>query len=70
LAALGSTGSQAIEMDCSGIGASDSAGMTVLIDWLAFAKRAGRTLHFASLPAQVQAIARISDVLELLERGV
>jgi phospholipid transport system transporter-binding protein len=70
LAAFGATGSREIQVDCSGITASDSAGMTVLIDWLAFAKSSGRSLHFGSLPAQVQAIARISDVLELLERGV
>jgi ABC-type transporter Mla MlaB component len=44
--------------------------MTVLLDWLSFAKHAGRSMHFASLPEQVQAIARISDALELLEKGV
>lgn len=59
-----------IEVDCSGITSSDSAGMTVLLDWLAFAKRSSRTLRFGNLPPQVQAIARISDVLDLLERGV
>ena len=44
--------------------------MTVLLDWLAFAKRNGRSMHFSSLPEQVQEIARISDALELLEKGV
>jgi phospholipid transport system transporter-binding protein len=70
LAALGASSAPAIEVDCSGITASDSAGMTVLLDWLAFAKRARRSLKFGSLPAQVLAIAHISDVQELLERGV
>jgi len=70
MAAFGATGAREIQVDCSGITASDSAGMTVLLDWLAVAKRSGRSLHFGSLPAQVQAIARISDVLELLEHGV
>jgi phospholipid transport system transporter-binding protein len=70
LAAFGAAGSREIEVDCSGIISSDSAGMTVLLDWLAIARRAGRSMHFASLPGQVQAIARISDVLELLEKGV
>jgi phospholipid transport system transporter-binding protein len=59
-----------LEVDCSGITHSDSAGMTVLLDWLAFAKHAGRKMHFTNLPQQVQAIARISDALELLEAGV
>jgi phospholipid transport system transporter-binding protein len=60
----------AIEVDCSGITASDSAGMAVLLDWLAIAKRSGRSLHFGGLPRQVQDIAKICDVLELLEKGV
>jgi phospholipid transport system transporter-binding protein len=70
LAALGATSSREIQVDCSGITASDSAGMTVLLDWLAFAKRSGRSLQFGSLPQQVWAIARISDVQDLLEKGV
>jgi phospholipid transport system transporter-binding protein len=70
LTAFGATTSRAIEVDCSGITSSDSAGMTVLLDWLSFAKHSGRSMHFASLPEQVQAIARISDALELLEKGV
>jgi phospholipid transport system transporter-binding protein len=70
LAAFGAAGSRELEVDCGGITSSDSAGMTVLLDWLAFAKRSGRALHFGSLPEQVRAIARISDVLELLEKGV
>jgi phospholipid transport system transporter-binding protein len=70
LAAFGAANSRELEVDCSGITSSDSAGMTVLLDWLAMAKHAGRSMHFASLPEQVQALARISDVLELLEQGV
>jgi phospholipid transport system transporter-binding protein len=70
LAAFGATSSRDIQVDCSGITASDSAGMTVLLDWLAFAKRSERSLRFRSLPQQVLAIARISDVQDLLEKGV
>jgi phospholipid transport system transporter-binding protein len=70
LAILQGTSQPQIEIDCSGITTADSAGMTVLLDWLASAKCAGRSLHFLNLPQQLQAIARISDVLELLEKGV
>jgi phospholipid transport system transporter-binding protein len=70
LTAFGAVSSKDIEVDCSGITSSDSAGMTVLLDWLSFAKHSGRALHYANLPEQVQAIARISDALELLEKGV
>jgi phospholipid transport system transporter-binding protein len=59
-----------LRIDCSGIGGCDSAGMAVLLDWLAGAKRAGRSLCFDNLPQQVEALGRISDVAELLERGV
>ena len=61
---------RACEVDCSGITASDSAGLTVMLDWLALAKRDGRSLRFVNLPAGLLAIARISDVDELLQRGV
>jgi phospholipid transport system transporter-binding protein len=70
LAAFGAANSREVQVDCSGITSSDSAGMTVLLDWLTIAKRAGRSMHFAGLPEQVQALARISDVQELLEKGV
>ncbi|MDB6010311.1 MAG: Sulfate transporter/antisigma-factor antagonist [Gammaproteobacteria bacterium] len=58
------------EVDCSGITASDSAGLTVLLDWLARAKRDGRSLRYVNLPAGLLAIAKISEVAELLQTGV
>jgi phospholipid transport system transporter-binding protein len=70
LAVLGAATVKDIHVDCAGISSSDSAGMTVLLDWLAYAKCSGRSLHYANLPDQVQALAHISDVLELLEKGV
>lgn len=70
LSVLSAVGATDIHIDCSGINPSDSAGMTVLLDWLSFAKRSGHSLHYGNLPDQVEAIARISDVLELLEKGV
>jgi phospholipid transport system transporter-binding protein len=70
LAAFGSASARDLQVDCSGITASDSAGMTVLLDWLSYAKHNGRSLHYGNLPDQVQAVAHISDALELLEKGV
>ena len=61
---------RACEVDCSGITASDSAGLTVLLDWLAMAKHEGRSLRFVNLPAGLLAIAKISEVAELLQTGV
>lgn len=55
-----------IEVDCSGVDASDSAGLAVLIEWLGWARRAGRELRYASVPEAISAIARISEVDGLL----
>ena len=60
----------ALEFDCRGIAAVDSAGLAVLVDWLGAAKRAGRTLRYTHLPQELMALARISEVDELLTRGV
>ena len=51
-------GARACEVDCSGITASDSAGLTVLLDWLALAKRDGRSLRYLNLPEGLLAIAQ------------
>ncbi len=57
-------------IDCQGVTASDSAGLAVLLDWLAAAKAKGRSLRFARLPQGLAALARISEANQLLERGV
>jgi phospholipid transport system transporter-binding protein len=59
-----------LEVDCGGVTASDSAGLTVLLDWLAAAKRQNRSLRLSNLPEPILAVAQISDVTELLEAGV
>ena len=59
-----------LEIDCRGVTASDSAGLAVLLEWLSVARRAGRSLRYVQLPQELAALARISDVEELLERGV
>jgi phospholipid transport system transporter-binding protein len=58
------------EIDCSGVSASDSAGLAVLLEWLAAARRAGKRLRYTRLPAGLLALSRISEVEALLERGV
>jgi len=63
-------GARACEVDCSGVAKSDSAGLSVLLDWLALAKRDGRSLRYVKLPEGLIALARISEVEELLQKGV
>ncbi len=59
-----------VEIDCGGITVGDSAGLAVLLEWLGAAKQARRSLRYTHLPEGLAALARISDVQELLERGV
>lgn len=55
-----------IRVDCSAIDGADSAGLAVLLDWLAIASRHGVTLRFLALPLPLQQLARIGGVSELL----
>lgn len=61
---------KSLEVDCGGVSESDSAGLAVLLNWLARAQQLGRGLRFSNLPAGIHALARISDVDEILEAGV
>jgi phospholipid transport system transporter-binding protein len=67
---LSGAGAGPIEIDCGAVGLADSAGLAVLLDWLSAARGAGRSLRFANLPAGLVTLARISEVDELLARGV
>jgi phospholipid transport system transporter-binding protein len=60
---------QAACIDCAGVTSADSAGLAVLLDWLA-AGLAKRSLKFASLPEDLIALARISEIEPLLTQGV
>ena len=58
--------SGAIEVDLGGVERADSGGLALLIDWLAWARTERRAMKFSSLPAALLALARLSDVEELL----
>lgn len=70
LHALRTSSARDLEVDCGGIAHSDSAGLAVLLDWMAVMKREGRPLCFANLPSGLLAVARISGVEEMLQKGV
>jgi phospholipid transport system transporter-binding protein len=53
-------------VDLSGLEATDSAGLAVLVEWLAAAQGRGAALAYESVPAQLLAIARISELDGLL----
>jgi phospholipid transport system transporter-binding protein len=57
-------------VDCAGVSSCDSAGLAVLLEWLAVARGMKRSLRYENLPSGLRALARISDLEELLTRGV
>jgi phospholipid transport system transporter-binding protein len=61
-----SDASPVIVVDCAGVPNADSAGLAVLIEWRRWAHQRGRHLRFENLPAQISAIARLSEVSEVL----
>jgi phospholipid transport system transporter-binding protein len=69
LAAFAGSSETALVVDCSGVAAADSAGLAVLIDWLAWGRNHGRSVKLEGVPEEVHALARISDLDPLLEGG-
>lgn len=59
-------GQPGIQIDLSGVMASDSAGLALLIEWLRGARERGQSMQFTQLPEQLSALARISEVEDLL----
>lgn len=62
-------GEPSIELDLSGVTYADSAGLSLLIEWLRQARLQGKHLHYLALPAQLQALANISEVDDLLHQS-
>jgi phospholipid transport system transporter-binding protein len=63
---LESSRADRIVVDCAAVARADSAGLAVLLDWLAWGRRRSRPLSLQNLPPALIAIARISEVDELL----
>jgi phospholipid transport system transporter-binding protein len=66
LLVLDSSRAERIVIDCGGVMRADSAGLAVLLDWLAWGRRRTRPVSLVNLPASLLAIARISEVDGLL----
>ena len=52
--------------DLAGIIRADSAGVALLLEWRRRAREAGLKLHYVNLPSQLQAIARVVGVDDIL----
>jgi phospholipid transport system transporter-binding protein len=53
-------------IDLGGVTGSDSSGLALLVEWLSIAKAAGHPVRYENMPLQLQQLARLSDVEELL----
>ena len=58
-----------LEIDLSGITASDSAGLALLLEWVTWANHSVREIRFKDMPEKILAIARTTEVENLLTRG-
>jgi phospholipid transport system transporter-binding protein len=56
----------AVEIDLSRVVESDSAGLALLIEWMRLARKHNGSVVFTNVPPQLSALARISEVDELL----
>ncbi len=59
-------GKDDLEINLGAVARVDSSSLALLIDWLAWARAAGRAMRFTALPAAMLALARLSDVEPLL----
>jgi phospholipid transport system transporter-binding protein len=59
-------GEAEISVDLAGVAEADSAGLALLIEWLRVARQRSQRIQFANMPAQINALARISEVEDLL----
>lgn len=58
-----------IEVDLSGISDTDSAGLALLLEWITWANHTVREIRFEGMPARIDAIAKTTEVDNLLKRG-
>jgi phospholipid transport system transporter-binding protein len=66
LLVLESSRASKLVIDCAGVTRADSAGLALLLDWLAWGRRKSRVVTLENLPSSLVAIAKISEVDGLL----
>ncbi len=58
-----------IEVDLSGVTRTDSAGLALLLEWITWANHTVREIRFEDVPERIDAIAKVTEVEELLKKG-
>ena len=55
-----------IRVDMSDVREADSAGLALLLEWVSWARHLDREIAYENIPQQIMAIARISEVTDLI----
>jgi phospholipid transport system transporter-binding protein len=55
-----------IAVDLAAVRRTDSAGLALLLEWVALSRRRGSSIRFENLPDKLRAIAETAEVEELL----
>ncbi len=58
-----------IEVDLSAVKETDSAGLALLLEWITWANHTVREIRFLGTPEKINAIAKTTEVADLLKRG-
>lgn len=66
MAGMFNKGNDTTVIDLSEVSRSDSAGLALLLEWLAQAKHHNSSITFQNLPEQMQAIIKVSGLEELI----
>jgi phospholipid transport system transporter-binding protein len=57
---------RSLEIDLANVPEGDSAGLALMIEWLRQGKQRQQQVHFKNVPEQIAALARISEVENLI----
>ena len=60
------SGSGRVTVDLAGVTEVDSAGLALLLRWLAAARRLNRDISFRNVPETLKSLAMISDLEDLI----
>jgi phospholipid transport system transporter-binding protein len=55
-----------LTIDLSGVPSADSAGLALLVDWLARARASDKVLRYVEPPVALRSLAQLSDVERLI----
>ncbi|MET0089206.1 MAG: STAS domain-containing protein [Candidatus Thiodiazotropha sp.] len=59
-----------VEVDLSGVTRADSAGLALILEWMAEAAERDATLVLKGMPEPLQAVARLCQIEELFDKAI